>query len=89
MTIKRFKKLFGHNSVIRTIKLLKITLVENNIATTDGKRKAELMNKYFINTTENLNLKGPIINTTDDIQFLTIIMEIILVQGKQKKLILK
>ena len=40
------------------------------------------MNKYFIDTTENLNLKGPIINTTDDIQFLTIIMEIILVQGK-------
>ena len=82
MTTKRFKKLSGHNSVIRTIKLLKIRLVENNIATTDWKRKAELMNKYFIDTTENLNLKGPIINTTDDIQFLTIIMEIILVQGK-------
>ena len=37
----------------------------------DEKRVAELMNKYFINITKNLNLKAPIINTTDDIQFLT------------------
>ena len=29
------------------------------------------MNKYFINITKNLNLKAPIINTTDDIQSLT------------------
>ena len=44
----------------------KITLVENNIVTADEKRVAELMNTYFI----NLNLKAPIINTTD-IQSLT------------------
>ena len=37
----------------------------------DEKRVAELMNKYFINITKNLNLKAPIINTTGDIQFLT------------------
>ena len=49
----------------------KITLVENNIVIADEKRVAELMNKYFINITKNLNLKAPIINTTDDIQFLT------------------
>ena len=29
------------------------------------------MNKYFINITENINLKAPIINTTDDILSLT------------------
>ena len=45
----------------------KITLVENNIVIADEKRVAELMNKYFI----NLNLKAPIIHTTDDIQSLT------------------
>ena len=49
----------------------KITLVEINIATAGEKRVTELMNKYFINITKNLNLKAPIINTTDDIQFLT------------------
>ena len=49
----------------------KITLVENNIVIADKKRVSELMNKYFINITKNLNLKAPIINTTDDIQFLT------------------
>ena len=37
----------------------------------DKKRVAELMNKYFINITNNLNLKAPIINTIDDIQSLT------------------
>ena len=45
--------------------------VENNIVIADEKRVAELMNKYFINITKNLNLKAPIINTTDDIQSLT------------------
>ena len=49
----------------------KITLVENNIVIADEKRVAELMNKYFINITKNLNLKALIINTTDDIQSLT------------------
>ena len=49
----------------------KITLVENNIVIADEERVAELMNKYFINITKNLNLKAPIINTTDDIQSLT------------------
>lgn len=29
------------------------------------KRNAELMDRYFINITENLNLKVPIINTTN------------------------
>ena len=29
------------------------------------------MNKYFINITKNLNLKAPIISTTDEIQSLT------------------
>ena len=28
------------------------------------------MNKYFINITKNLNLKAPLINTTDDIHSL-------------------
>ena len=49
----------------------KITLLENDIVIADEKRVAELMNKYFINITKNLNLKAPIINTTDDIQSLT------------------
>ena len=49
----------------------KITLIENDIVIADEKRVAELMNKYFINITKNLNLKAPIINTTDDIQSLT------------------
>ena len=49
----------------------KITLVENNIVIADEERVAELMNKYFVNITKNLNLKAPIINTTDDIQSLT------------------
>ena len=48
-----------------------ITLVGNNIVTADRKRVEESMNKYFINITKNLNLKAPIINTTDDIQPLT------------------
>ena len=46
----------------------KITLVENNIVIADEKRVAELMNKYFINITKNLNLKALIISTTDEIQ---------------------
>ena len=46
----------------------RISLVENNIATADEKRVTELMNKYFINITKNLNLKALVINTTDDIQ---------------------
>ena len=29
------------------------------------------MNKYFVNITKNLNLKAPIINTTEDVQSLT------------------
>ena len=49
----------------------KTTLVESNIVIADEKRVAELMNKYFINITKNLNLKAPISNTTDDIQSLT------------------
>ena len=49
----------------------KITLFENNIVIADEKRVAELMNKYFVNITKNLNLKAPIINTTEDVQSLT------------------
>ena len=49
----------------------KITLVENNIVIAGEKKVAELMNKYFINITKHLNLKAPIINTTDDVQSLT------------------
>ena len=49
----------------------KITFVENNIVIADEKRVANLMKKYFINIRKNLNLKAPIINTTDDIQSLT------------------
>ena len=49
----------------------KITLVENNIVIVDEKRVGELINKYFINITKYLNLKAPIINTTDDILSLT------------------
>ena len=49
----------------------KITLVENNIVIADEKSVAELINKDFINVTESLNLKAPIINTTDDIQSFT------------------
>ena len=44
--------------------------VENNIVIADEKRVAELMNKYFINITKNLNLKAPINNTNDNIQSL-------------------
>ena len=49
----------------------KATLVENNIVIADEKSVAELINKDFINVTESLNLKAPIINTTDDIQSFT------------------
>ena len=49
----------------------KITLAKNNIVIADEKIVAELMNKYFINITKNLNLKASIINTTDDIRSLT------------------
>ena len=49
----------------------KITLFENNIVIADEKRVAELMNKYFVNITKNLNLKASIINTTEDVQSLT------------------
>ena len=49
----------------------KITLVENNLVIANEKRVAELINKYFINILKNLNLKAPIINTTDDILSLT------------------
>ena len=49
----------------------KITLLENNIVIVDEKRVAELMSKYFVNVTKNLNLEAPIINRTDDIQSLT------------------
>ena len=49
----------------------KIILAENNIVIADEKRVADLMNKYIINITENLHLKAPINNTTDDIQSLT------------------
>ena len=52
-------------------KFSKITLVENNIVIVDEKRVGELINKYFINITKYLNLKAPIINTTDDILSLT------------------
>ena len=37
----------------------KIILAENNIVIADEKRVTELMNKYFINITKNLNLKAP------------------------------
>ena len=37
----------------------------------DEVRVKELMNKYFIRITKNLHLKALIINTIDDIQFLT------------------
>ena len=43
------------------------------------------MNKYFINITKNLNLKAPIINTTDDIQSLTKNYENHISIGKVKK----
>ena len=46
----------------------KITLVENNIVIADKNWVAELMSKYFINIIKTLNLKAPIINTTDDIE---------------------
>ena len=52
-------------------KSTKTTLVENNIVIAYKRRVAELMNKYFINITRNLNFKAAIINTTDDIQSLT------------------
>ena len=52
-------------------KSTKTTLVENNIVIAYKKMAAELMNKYFINITRNLNFKAAIINTTDDIQSLT------------------
>ena len=52
----------------------KITLVEDNIVRADEKRVADLMNKYFINITKNLNLKAPVNNTTDDIQSMKIIL---------------
>ena len=55
----------------RDNKSFKITLVENNLVMADEERVTELMNKYFINVTKNLNLKTPIINTTDSIQSLT------------------
>ena len=52
-------------------KSFKITLVENNLVMADEERVTELLNKYFINVTENLNLKTPMINRTDGIQSLT------------------
>ena len=56
----------------------KITLAENNIFIADEK---ELQDQWtnILNITKNLNLKDPIINRTDDSQFLTKIMKIILV----------
>ena len=63
MIIKHFGKLSGRISVIKTINQYCYTVA-------DEKRVAELMNKYFINITKNLNLKVLIINTTDDIQSL-------------------
>ena len=38
------------------------------LVTADENRVAELMKKYFINITKNVNLKAPIINTTNDIR---------------------
>ena len=35
--------------------------------TADEKRIAELMNKYFVNIKKKLDLRAPIINTTDNI----------------------
>ena len=52
-------------------KYSKITIVENSIVIADENRVAELMNKYFINITKNLNSKAPVINATDDFQCLT------------------
>ena len=43
---------------VKDNKSFKITLVKNNIVIADEKRVAELMNKYFINITKNLNLKS-------------------------------
>ena len=63
MIIKHFGKLSGRISVIKTINQYCHTVA-------DEKRVPELMNKYFINITKNLNLKVLIINTTDDIQSL-------------------
>ena len=68
---KTFWKTVRPNFSDKDNKSSKITLVENNIVIADKKRVSELMNKYFINITKNLNLKAPIINTTDDIQSLT------------------
>ena len=45
--------------------------MKKNIVIANEKQVAELMNKYFINITKKLNLKAPIINTTDDVQSLT------------------
>ena len=65
---KTFWKTVLPNFSDKDNKSSKITLVENNIVIADEERVAELMNKYFINITKTLNLKAPIINTTDDIQ---------------------
>ena len=46
----------------------KTTLVKKRYVLAYEKRIAELMNKRLIDITKGLNLKAPIINTTDDIQ---------------------
>ena len=71
MTIKHFGKTAQPYFSDKTINLLKITLVENWWVIPDEERVKELINKYFIRITKNLHLKALIINTIDDIQFLT------------------
>ena len=49
----------------------KITLFHSNIFIADEKRVTGLMNICFVNITKNLNLKAPVINARDYIQYLT------------------
>ena len=60
----------------------KTTLVKKRYVLAHEKRIAELMKKCLIDITKSLNLKAPIVNTTDDIQSLKKVGKVISVKVK-------
>ena len=53
---KTFWKTVKHYFSNKILKNSKIVLMENNEIITDNRKNAEIMNNYFVNLTQNLNI---------------------------------
>ena len=87
---KTFWTTVKHYFSNKNMKHSKIVLVENNEIISDNKKNAEIMNNYFVNITQNLNIPGSILEIiprNTDVECLDPIDQILLNYSKHPSIL--